>query len=70
MPVDITVLIDTEPSRMHPRLCAERGQVSGAGLSMPTVYDPRRLALIALAMAAAVTYLWGPKTLAHFQRAT
>jgi hypothetical protein len=43
--------------------------VSGAGLSMPKVYDPRSLALIALAMAAAVTYLWSPKTLAHFQRA-
>jgi len=43
--------------------------VSGAGLSMPTVYDPRSLALIAFAMAAIVTYLWGPRTLAQYRYA-
>ncbi len=39
--------------------------VSGAGLSMPRLYDPRNLALIAVALAATVTYLWDPKTLAQ-----
>lgn len=43
--------------------------VSGAGLSMPAVYDPRSLALIALALAATVTCLWGPNTLARFRYA-
>ena len=43
--------------------------VSGAGVSMPAVYDPRSLALIALALAATVTYLWGPKTLARYRYA-
>ena len=37
--------------------------VSGAGLSMPSLYDPRNLALITVLLAAIVTYLWGPKTL-------
>jgi uncharacterized protein len=37
--------------------------VSGTGLSMPTLYDPRNLALISIVLAATVTYLWGPKTL-------
>jgi CAAX protease family protein len=43
--------------------------VSGAGLSMPALYDPRRLALIAIVLAATVTYLWGPKTLAQYRYA-
>src|SRR5512144_1500811 len=30
---------------------------------MPTVYDPRNLALISIVLAATVTYLWSPKTL-------
>jgi membrane protease YdiL (CAAX protease family) len=41
--------------------------VSGTGLSMPAVYDPRSLALIALTLAAIVTYLWGPDTLTRFR---
>ena len=43
--------------------------VSGAGLSMPALYDPHRLALMATALAATVTYLWGPKTLAQYRYA-
>ena len=43
--------------------------VSGAGLSVPTLYDPRNLALIAVALGATVTYLWGPKTLARYRYA-
>lgn len=43
--------------------------VSGAGLSMPTVYDPRGLALIGIVLTATVTYLWGPKTLAQYRYA-
>jgi len=43
--------------------------VSGVGLSMPAVYDPRNLALITIALAATVTYLWGPKTLARYRYA-
>jgi len=34
---------------------------------MPALYDPRRLALIASVLAATVTYLWGPKTLAQYR---
>ena len=41
--------------------------VSGTGLSMPTLYEPRNLALIAIVLAATVTYLWGPKTLNQFR---
>ena len=41
--------------------------VSGTGLSMPSLYDPRSLALTAIFLAAAVTFLWGPKTLARFR---
>ena len=41
--------------------------VSGAGLSMPSLYDPRSLALIAVALAAIVTWLWGAETLARFR---
>jgi membrane protease YdiL (CAAX protease family) len=41
--------------------------VSGHGLSMPSVYDPRNLALIASGLAAIVTYLWGPKTLDQYR---
>lgn len=44
--------------------------VTGAGLSMPALYDPRRLALVAIALAATVTYLWGPKTLAQYRYAS
>lgn len=43
--------------------------VSGTGLSMPALYDPHSLALIAITLAAIVTYLWGPKTLAQFKYA-
>lgn len=41
--------------------------VSGTGLSMPTVYDPRSLALITIFLVAIVTWLWGPKTLAQYR---
>jgi CAAX protease family protein len=41
--------------------------VSGTGLSIPTLYDPRNLALIAIVLAATVTYLWGPKTLNQYR---
>lgn len=43
--------------------------VSGEGLSMPSVYDPRNLALIAIGLAAIVTCLWGPRTLARYRYA-
>ena len=43
--------------------------VSGAGLSIPSVYDPRNLALITTASAALVVYLWRPETLARFRSA-
>jgi len=43
--------------------------VSGVGLSAPTLYDPRNLALIAALLAAGVTYLWGPRTLARYRYA-
>jgi membrane protease YdiL (CAAX protease family) len=42
--------------------------VTGTGLSMPSLYDPRSLAIIAIILAAAVTWLWGPKTLAEWRR--
>jgi CAAX protease family protein len=41
--------------------------VSGTGLSIPTLYEPRSLALIAIVLAATVTYLWGPKTLNQYR---
>jgi uncharacterized protein len=41
--------------------------VSGTGLSMPALYEPRNLALIASVLAATATYLWGPKTLAEYR---
>jgi CAAX protease family protein len=41
--------------------------VSGTGLSMPALYEPRNLALIAIVLAATVTYLWGPKTLNQYR---
>jgi membrane protease YdiL (CAAX protease family) len=37
--------------------------VDGTGLSVPSFYDPRNLAITAIAMAAVVTFLWGSKTL-------
>ena len=43
--------------------------VSGEGLSIPAVYDPRSLALIAMSLAAIVTYLWGAKTLTEYRYA-
>ena len=41
--------------------------VTGTGLSMPTFYDPRNLALTTTAAVVLVTFLWGPKTLAQFR---
>ena len=41
--------------------------VDGKGLSMPVVYDPRSLAIIASTMVAVVTYLWGSRTLAQYR---
>lgn len=41
--------------------------VTGTGLSMPAVYDPRSLAMIAGFLAVAVTLLWGPRTLAKWR---
>jgi uncharacterized protein len=38
--------------------------VDGTGLSVPSFYDPRNLAITAVVLAATVTVLWGPKTLA------
>jgi CAAX protease family protein len=38
--------------------------VSGTGLSIPSFYDPRSLAIIAIVIAAVVTFLWGRRTLA------
>ncbi|HET9386123.1 MAG TPA: CPBP family intramembrane glutamic endopeptidase [Gemmatimonadales bacterium] len=43
--------------------------VTGQGLSMPTVYDPRNLALITIGLAAIVSYLWGPTTLVQYRYA-
>ena len=39
--------------------------VDGTGLSVPTFYDPRSLALIAMVLAAAVTLIWGARSLAR-----
>ena len=41
--------------------------VTGTGLSMPTFYDPRNLAITATVLVVMVTLLWGPKTLAQFR---
>jgi hypothetical protein len=41
--------------------------VTGTGLSLPSVYDPRSLAMIATVLAVAVTWLWGPRTLAKWR---
>lgn len=38
--------------------------VDGTGLSVPSFYDPRNLAITAVVLAATVAVLWGPKTLA------
>jgi membrane protease YdiL (CAAX protease family) len=38
--------------------------VSGTGLSVPSFYDPRSLAITAIVIAAVVTFLWGRRTLA------
>ncbi len=40
-----------------------------ANLGIPAFYDPRNLALTALLLAAAVTALWGPKTLMGYGHA-
>ena len=39
--------------------------VDGTGLSVPSFYDPRMLAITAVAIAATVSVLWGPQTLAR-----
>ena len=41
--------------------------VDGTGLSIPSFYDPRNLAITAVLMAAVVTVLWGSRTLATFR---
>jgi membrane protease YdiL (CAAX protease family) len=41
--------------------------VDGTGLSVPSFYDPRNLAITAIMLAAVVTLLWGPKTLASLR---
>ena len=41
--------------------------VSGAGLSIPSLYDPRNLALTMILVVVSVTYLWGSKTPAQFR---
>jgi membrane protease YdiL (CAAX protease family) len=38
--------------------------VDGTGLSVPSFYDPRNLAITAIVMAAVVTFVWGRRTLA------
>jgi hypothetical protein len=43
--------------------------VSGEGLSVLSVYDPRNLALITTVRVAIVTCLWGPRTLARYRYA-
>jgi hypothetical protein len=39
--------------------------VDGTGLSVPSFYDPRNLAITAIVMAAVVTFVWGRRTLAR-----
>lgn len=39
--------------------------VDGTGLSVPSFYDPRSLALTAAIVALVVTYVWGARTLAR-----
>ena len=41
--------------------------VSGAGLSIPSLYDPRSLALTTIVLVVLVTSLWGSRTLAQFR---
>ena len=41
--------------------------VTGTGLSVPTFYDPRNLALTTTVLVVIVTFLWGSKTLAQFR---
>ena len=43
--------------------------VTGTGVSMPTFYDPRNLAITTTALVVIVTFLWGSKTLAQFRYA-
>ncbi len=38
-----------------------------ANLGLPTFYDPRNLALTTIVLAAAVVFLWGPKTLVRYR---
>ena len=40
---------------------------SGTGLSLPSLYDPRSLALTTIVIATVVTWLWGSRTLARFR---
>ena len=40
-----------------------------ANLGIPSFYDPRNLAFTATVLAAIVTFLWGPKTLAQYRYA-
>ena len=39
------------------------------GLSVPSFYNPRSLALSTIGMAAVVTFLWGPKTFTRYRYA-
>jgi len=39
--------------------------VDGTGLSVPSFYDPRSLAITAAVLALVVTYGWGARTLAR-----
>ena len=39
--------------------------VDGTGLSVPSFYNPRDLAITAIVMAAVVTFVWGRRTLAN-----
>jgi hypothetical protein len=41
--------------------------VSGAGLSVPSFYDPRNLALTMIPVVVSVTFIWGSRTLAKFR---
>lgn len=41
--------------------------VSGAGLSIPSLYDPRNLALTMIVVVVVVTFLWGSETLGQFR---
>jgi membrane protease YdiL (CAAX protease family) len=41
--------------------------VTGSGVSVPSLYDPRSLALVTIGIAAVATWLWGSRTLAQFR---